>query len=124
MIAFALAKTDTGRPYNDPRVVKWFATFWNFISADEQTFSEVPMHTCTEDDFAKFYPPDDHSEQQVQEMRDFGAFQCVDWAKSGIILQGGAKKSLLDISVGPCHFKETNIGGAEDYIRDDCILDR
>lgn len=32
--------------------------------------------------------------------------------------------TFLDIDVLPSQFRETNIGGAENFIRDDCIMDQ
>ena len=50
---------------------------------------------------------------------------CLNYDEVDIILQGSdSARTLLDIGVHPCHFKETMLGAEEDFIRDDCVTDR
>ena len=55
MIAVGLNSFYSGAK-SDPTYIKWFAR--KFVSTDGVITNEVlPMHPCTEEDFAKFYPP-------------------------------------------------------------------
>ena len=126
MIAFAIGHIYTSEPYTDPRLLKWFADYG--LNQDGQWLSEgVSLHSCTEEEMARFYDPDDISAIRVETMKQKGAFQCLDWDTVDIKLQGLEVEDgfrYLDVNVLPCHFQETQIGGAKDYIRDDCITNR
>ena len=88
----------------------------------------MPLHSCTEDELAKFYRPDQASAQQAEAMKELGAFQCLDVKAADFMLSGVSEGhdgfKFIDISVLPCHFKETNIGAKEDNILEDCVTDR
>ena len=78
MIAFAFGDIYSGEPILDPKIVKWFADYGEF--KDEDWYSQgVKLHSCTEQEMAKFYEPDEQSAIRVQSMIELGAFQCVDF---------------------------------------------
>jgi len=63
MMAFGLHGFYSGLKA-DPRYIKWVAR--HFISEEGRiTERLIPMHPCTEEDFAKFYPPDKRSASLV-----------------------------------------------------------
>ena len=52
---------------------------------------------------------------------------CIDWKRDNVLLggtTGSAKYRYLDISMVPCGMRETNMGGTEDRIPEDCNYDR
>lgn len=44
----------TGEIKNDPKYVKWMATHYD-VSTGARTNTDIPMHQCTEEDYAKFH---------------------------------------------------------------------
>ena len=47
MMAFAIANKYTGKPYTDPRYVKWYATLGQIDKNGLHDYTGVPMHPCT-----------------------------------------------------------------------------
>ena len=63
MIAVGLNGFYSG-PKIDPAYIKWFAR--KFVSINGEITNEIiPMHACTEEDFAKFYPPKPSSKASI-----------------------------------------------------------
>ena len=89
------------------------------------TYSEIPMHPCNEEDFSKFYEPDSKSAAKAKQYLQQGSFMCLDW--STVKLKGtefGSNFNTLDIILLPCATRETQIGGEEDRIPEDCNRDQ
>ena len=126
MIAFAIGDLHSGKPFNDPRILKWYADFGT-VTEGVNVNRGVPLHSCTEEEFAKFYTPDRASAERAQSLKELNALQCLDMEAADIILRGSPESngfSYLDINVLPCHFMETSIGAKENNIREDCVTDR
>ena len=54
MLAFRMEDFSTGEIKNDPKYVKWMATHYD-VSTGARTNTDIPMHQCTEEDYAKFH---------------------------------------------------------------------
>ena len=55
-MAFALTDFMTGKPKDDPRFIRWYATYWKKVdSVLERRL--IPIHTCTDIDYANFKEP-------------------------------------------------------------------
>ena len=76
-IAFGLEKHATGEPITDLRYFKWAAMFYQMLGG-EMTIQEIPMRTCTESDFAEFYPVDVTSESRLERLKDKQTLLCLD----------------------------------------------
>ena len=87
MIAFAIGDRNSGKPLNDPRILKWYAEFFSILGG-EYIKQGTPLHSCTEDELAKFYTPDQASAKQAETMKELGAFQCLDVKAADFMLSG------------------------------------
>ena len=127
MMAFALADKYTGKPYTDPRYVKWYASLGQVDKNGSNDYTGVPMHPCTKEDYSKFLPASDRSTEMINELKKQGGFYCIDWETANVRLRGTDSKNsytFSDVNALPCHFRETNIGAESDFIRDDCVTDQ
>ena len=68
MIAVAAESYLTGAK-SDPRYIKWVASY---IVSTEESYEAIhyPMHRCTEEDQAKFYPADGASSTKSRALFD------------------------------------------------------
>eukprot|EP00353_Schmidingerella_taraikaensis_P006145 CAMPEP_0185571486 /NCGR_PEP_ID=MMETSP0434-20130131/3534_1 /TAXON_ID=626734 ORGANISM="Favella taraikaensis, Strain Fe Narragansett Bay" /NCGR_SAMPLE_ID=MMETSP0434 /ASSEMBLY_ACC=CAM_ASM_000379 /LENGTH=209 /DNA_ID=CAMNT_0028186945 /DNA_START=20 /DNA_END=649 /DNA_ORIENTATION=+ len=86
----------------------------------------MPMHPCTEADYAKFNPPDERSVSLLDKLKENGGLFCLDLKNmSDYVMRGRYEESnftINDLIAVPCHTRETALGGTEDNIRDDCNL--
>ena len=57
MMGVAAENYDTNEALSDPRYVQYVTAFWEKKN-DKWTKTWYPMHACSEDDFAKFAPPE------------------------------------------------------------------
>lgn len=67
----------TGEILDDPAYFKWFAQFYESRDGSFK-MSEIPMHDCTEEDYANFYPPEKSSIKAVERYKKQGALKCLD----------------------------------------------
>ena len=59
MVAFAVTSIgDPVRVKNDPSFVKWVAFQRNVVDGQETAY-EVPVHKCTDEEYARFHEPED-----------------------------------------------------------------
>ena len=65
MVAVAMEDFTTGEIKNDPKYVKWFAEYV-VIDNGVKTSSEIPMHECSEKDYAKFHKSNDASLSELE----------------------------------------------------------
>ena len=71
---------------SDHTYIKWFAR--TMTSTNGVISSRIiPMHPCTDEDFAKFYPPKKSSEAVVKKYKAAGGLFCLD-SLEGIELYG------------------------------------
>ena len=116
----------TGEVKQDPRFVKWFAELYRVEDGVSES-KEFPMHICTDEDYAKFYPPDMKSADWLDRLKEKNGMMCFDWAGEGVELlnyETDPNYTYLDIMYLPCHEPLTKYGGAEDRIPDDCNFNR
>ena len=65
MMAFAV--TSVNDPHvvkHDQRFVKWLA-YQRVVEGGIETQFEVPMHTCTEEEYARFHEPEDEDTARI-----------------------------------------------------------
>ena len=60
MIAFSLDDYNTQETKMDTNYVKYFVMYSNLTAGVRQN-TEIPLHTCTEEDYARFYPVESRS---------------------------------------------------------------
>ena len=126
MLAVAMEDYNTGEIKNDPKYVKWFA---NLLVGNDgvKTKRELPMHECSEEDYAKFQKPDDDALSKLKRVKENGGMMCIDWKRYNVVFSGTEKKAnfrVLDIMMVPCGLRETIIGGIEDRVPEDCNYDK
>ena len=88
--------------------------------------SEIPMHLCTDEDYAQF---DEISQSSIslESIKEKGGMMCLDWEENPVLLANqeyNPSYRSLDIMFLPCGQPETKIGGKVDRIPDDCEFDR
>ena len=127
MMAFTMENYFSGQTLDDPRYVKWVATY-EVVQDGKIDSKELPVYQCSDEDYAKFYPFDERSEPQLQKMRteqDMHLY-CIDWEGADIELYGfTGNYALITIVAVPCNQKLTLdlIGGQEDRIDEQCVWD-
>ena len=128
-LAFALIDFVTGKPKDDPRFVRWFAVSYKFVGS-EILEHLIPVHTCTDADYAKFKTPTTSSQVQFEKLRKDGGLKCVDWKSEEIEIFGGAsslESGGLDIMVMPCNVAWPVLkskGGTYQEVSDECEWDK
>ena len=65
MIAVGFIDFLSGVPRNDPRFVKWINFHQTYEAGKFVAKSAYNLHPCTEEDFKKFYPPEERAVKQV-----------------------------------------------------------
>ena len=62
--------------------------------------TEIPIHECSEEDYAKFHTPNDASLKRLERIKENGGMMCIDWKKDNVVFSGtepGGKYRILDI---------------------------
>ena len=57
MMAFYAMAHLSGEMLNDPRKFRWYATLAEKKNGEEEKFYVYPLEPCSEEEFARFYPP-------------------------------------------------------------------
>ena len=60
MMAFAATSQASGLSVSNPRYVRWYTQVWSFLDG-KSSIEYYPLHSCTEEEFAKFSPADSKS---------------------------------------------------------------
>ena len=128
MMAFLVAHFIEEDVKNDPKYVKWFAEYV-FQNDGAWTYGEVPMHVCTEKDFAKFHKPNKASQGLVNRYKNTGGFMCLDMRDVALFGADPANNTAtIDVMFLPCNMKESLLGHhvnlSPDRIPADCNYDR
>ena len=79
----------------------------------------MSLHTCTDEELDRFYPPEASATVNVEKWRKLGAFKCLDWELADFDFTGGSGvlgdgKTYVDISAHPCHFRMSSVNGFEE----------
>ena len=101
-VAFAIERYATGEVLDDPGYFKWFAQFYESRNGSFK-ISEIPMHDCTEKDYADFYPVEKSSIKAVERYKKQGALKCLDL--SSLTLRGESSSGEyngIDVNILPC----------------------
>ena len=110
-MAFAIENLNTDTSVtktvaNDARFVQWYAIVQKADSAGVELYTRHLMHTCTAEEFAKFYEPEKKARSKVERIQEKRGFYCLDWEELGVELQGywqsGQEFVGLDIVAAPC----------------------
>ena len=86
------------------------------------------MHTCTEEDYSKFYPVDQRSSAALNRIKKepHRSMLCLDWDNAGIDLYGTESSGIfseLDLVIMPCNAMITPYGASDDRISPECVRD-
>ena len=99
---------------------------------DQGEYSEqhVPLHTCTDEEFKNFSPPETHFKKRILELQEGRHWFCLDWRAYSYKLYGswlvGGAYQALSVRLIPCAaslvtIDGTKLGGASE--NDDCVWD-
>lgn len=125
-MAIGLEDYTTKEAKNDPTIIKWIARYLRYEDSQIIENRVEPLHTCTDDDFKLFTPPEDRSMSRLEQLKGKGGLFCIDWEAVGFKLYGSpsdAVHSVIDVVAVPCGMRETVLGASQDNIRDDCNWD-
>ena len=78
MIAVATEQWLTGAK-DDPRYINWTMLQTVFIDNVEYRYW-WPMHPCTDEEFARFYPVEEKAAIKVAKLHANNQFRCFDWS--------------------------------------------
>ena len=105
MIAFAAVHWLEG-PRTDSRFIQWTVVQENQSDGNELTLTYYPVHPCTAEDFARFYPTDIKSKKKVENYKALGIFMCLDWSYDDFDLYGNWRiddsYTSLEPAMYPC----------------------
>lgn len=95
------------------------------IEGEDATY-EVPFHQCTDEDYAKFMPPNKAATAGLDKRKKDPkrGLWCIDW--EGIEFFGTERtfsNSRLEILFLPCNHRLTHLGGKDDKIYPECVAD-
>ena len=86
------------------------------------------MHTCTDEDYAKFHPVGTDGQRKLNSMRRKGGLFCLDWAEHGHDIWGtwktGKHYAAVEIMAVPCGHEYTAYDGTVERAREDCNWDK
>ena len=90
---------------SDPRFVKWVASYQ--ISTDDSYEAiHYPMYPCTDEQYAKFYPPEERAASRVRNFQETQELFCMDDKAREHMLYGGWRSGsnyrALDVQIIPC----------------------
>ena len=112
---------------NDSRYIKPWA--FNVDRDDDRAYNWklISMHPCTDEDYEKFYTPDQDSLQTVNIMRESNGLYCIDWDSSDFFVHGSdssAELAAVELAIHSCasdmSLKNDTL---PNEVRDDCIND-
>jgi hypothetical protein len=69
---------NTGVPKDDPNFVEWKAYMVTLDGKFDEDRKEIKVHICTPEDKDKFGPPNQASEEVINERFEAGHFWCFD----------------------------------------------
>ena len=112
-------------PRYDPTVVRWVANFETHSHGEFINHDIVRLHECTEEDYAKFYPPDETASNTVKKFKEKGGLFCIDWTQVDFSLFGhksDQEYTFIDIAALACGTPDTVFPkkDADPTVRDDC----
>ena len=113
---------------NDPRYVQSVVGVEQRVDGVTKTFF-YPLHPCTKNDFAKFYPVEARSKGTVNQLIAAGGLQCLDWEVAKLAPLRGHWRTdesytAYDVQFVPCSMRFTMPNGTVVEPRDDCIKDK
>ena len=86
----------------------------------------LPYHTCTEEDYAEFYPVENSSSKLLNAVRsnpDRG-FLCIDWTDDNPVEFVGESNdndyTRLDVMIVPCNYIHIEMGYEGDSVYPEC----
>ena len=68
MMAFTIENYFSGETLDDPRYMKWVASFEVHKDGAMETY-EIPVFPCREEDYANFYQFDERSKPKLEKMQ-------------------------------------------------------
>ena len=106
-LAFALTRiTGSQKPIDRYEYIKWFARVRDETDEGRKQWL-LPTYKCTDDDYAKFHPPQKRAQDRVDRLRKANGFYCIDWRNADMRLYGdksiGRNYNQIDIMAVPCH---------------------
>ena len=119
-LAFALEDFFTQQSKLDTKFIKFYATYKQVKDGEIAEEFEIPLHTCTDEDYAEFYPVDEKSEDKLNLLRTVPgrSLLCLDWSKSLDLYgtEASGNFAFIDIMILPCNHKLTHLGALDDRI--------
>ena len=104
--AFGFIGDDDGLPRDDPAYVKNHLQYIVYRDSVRE-YIQVPIHKCTEEDYAQFNPVVTTDQKKLQGFKDMNALYCIDWDDENPFLALGNDDdpdyARLDYKLGPCN---------------------
>lgn len=85
--------------------MRWIAKLYDSKDGTYDISKIVPLSPCTDEDFDKFYPPEDSQVSRFENYRKDGGLFCLDWAAIDFELNGQVymtQYTAIDIEATPC----------------------
>ena len=108
--AFSVMDMKESQTLLDPRYVKVIARVLTRFAGEPPTERVIDHHPCTDDDWAKFSPPDETAVvllRKIQKSKEL-TFLCLDWERDGNELSIGldkkGSKQRLEFMITPCNY--------------------
>ena len=101
----------------DPSVVKWVARYREQDGNVIHSNKLFELHPCTDEDLAKFHPPEKRSVNSLERLKKGGGLFCLDWDELDLDIfgvSGDGRHASLAVLALPCHVRETAIGANHD----------
>jgi hypothetical protein len=108
-IGIVINDAATGKIKHDPKYVDFLVTAWSTDNGNWKKEAVGGAHTCTDEDLAKFYPPDKGAKKQFEFYVSKKAIICMNkYDKKGKLIprilfgNSGTSSRSLDITYIPC----------------------
>ena len=126
-MAFAIEDHYLRESRHDPRYLKWAALYIQRMGKQE-TRHELPMYPCTPFDYDKFFPVEERSRAQLEEIRNNPKREllCIDWSVAEAEIYGTQSSGVygtLDIVAMPCNMDLRRFGIEDPRIDPECKWD-
>ena len=98
-------------------MVKWVALYREQEGKVRYDLQLFDLHPCTNEELAKFHPPEKRSVSSLERLKEGGGLFCLDWNSLDFDIfgvSGDGRYSSLAVLALPCHVRETALGAKED----------
>ena len=99
----------------DPRYVRWIITMAGY--RDSEPFEHIlPVHKCTDEDYAEFYPINPGFESLMRDIREDPdrGFICLDWNDEDPFkifgdIENSSEMMVMEAILAPCNYVHNKV---------------